>query len=44
MSKLRVPLAILVVIIAIAGGGYYYWQQNQETLPEFIASGNGRTQ
>jgi HlyD family secretion protein len=42
MSKLRVPLAILVVIIAIAGGGYYYWQQNQETLPEFIASGNGR--
>ncbi|RCK36898.1 HlyD family secretion protein [Thalassospira xiamenensis] len=42
MSKLRVPLAILVVIIAITGGGYYYWQQNQETLPEFIASGNGR--
>ncbi|KZB53728.1 HlyD family secretion protein [Thalassospira xiamenensis] len=42
MSKLRIPLAILVVIIAIAGGGYYYWQQNQETLPEFIASGNGR--
>lgn len=42
MSKHRVPLAILVVIIAIAGGGYYYWQQNQQTLPDHIASGNGR--
>ena len=42
MSKLRVPLVILVVIITIAGAGYYYWQQNQETLPDHIASGNGR--
>ncbi|OSQ47901.1 HlyD family secretion protein [Thalassospira alkalitolerans] len=42
MSNLRAPLVILVAALAVASGGYYYWQQNQDTLPDYITSGNGR--
>ncbi|OKH89543.1 HlyD family secretion protein [Thalassospira sp. TSL5-1] len=42
MKTLRPVLIVLAVLIIIAGGGYYAWLQNQDTLPDYIASGNGR--
>lgn len=38
----RIVLIILVLVAAAASAGFYWWQQNQNQLPEFIASGNGR--
>ncbi len=42
MKTLRPVLIVLAVLIIVAGGGYYAWLQNQDELPDYIASGNGR--
>ena len=33
---------ILILLLAAALGGYLYWQAEQEAMPDYIASGNGR--
>ncbi|WP_339782198.1 HlyD family efflux transporter periplasmic adaptor subunit [uncultured Thalassospira sp.] len=42
MKTVRAILIMLAVLIVMAGGGYYAWLQNQDDLPDYIASGNGR--
>lgn len=43
MNKMRIIFVLILVLVLGAGGGYYYyWQKNQDTLPAYIASGNGR--
>ena len=37
-----IRLTIILGLAAILGGGYFFWQAQQSSLPEFIASGNGR--
>lgn len=41
MPGKRTTIVALVAVIAV-GGGYSWWQQNRATLPDHIASGNGR--
>lgn len=41
MSK-RVILVLVVVVLVAGAGGYLWWRDNQDLLPDYIASGNGR--
>jgi HlyD family secretion protein len=42
MSFRQRILIVAVLVAAAAGGAYYWWQQQQNTLPAYIAVGNGR--
>ncbi len=41
---MKKPLVVFLLIAVIAAGatGYVWWRGNQEQLPDYIASGNGR--
>ncbi len=42
MKSLRVALLVLLLVGGAAAAGYYWWRTEQDHLPDYIASGNGR--
>ena len=41
-KKNRLLPFVILFILAGLGGGYFYWRAQQVSLPDYVASGNGR--